>query len=167
MGVMDGLKAMIKDPEFWSATGDAGPSFWEQVNTEAAEKVVEKSTIIVQQAKESIREPLGNLLSSVAPIIKKAAPAALAACATKEYSDVRASFASFLQPVHLRSKYILIGDNRHNTIGYPLERYRVLNTLSGFTCCQNVKLDFGSGVQPSQEEVQLIKQYLEAGCYIE
>lgn len=131
------------------------------------ESVVEKTTVIVEQARDNMRGPLSDVLSGVAGIVKKAAPAALAACATKEYSDVRASFASFLQPVHLRSKYLLLGDNRHNTIGYPVERYRVLNTLSGFTCCQNVKLDFGSGVQPSQEEVQLIKQYLEAGCYIE
>lgn len=129
--------------------------------------IKEKTTVVVEQARDSIREPLQDVLMGVAGIVKKAAPAALAACASKEYSGVRASFASFLQPVHIRSKYILIGDNRHETIGYPLEKYRVLNTLSGFTICQNVKFDIGAGVQPSLEEIQLIKQYLEAGCYIE
>ena len=131
------------------------------------ERIIEKTTIITAQARDKIRGPLFDVLSGVAGIVKKAAPAALAACASKQYSDVRASFASFLQPVHLRSKFLYIGQRRSDTIGYPLEQYRILNTLSGFTSCQNVKLDFGSGVQPSQEEVQLIKQYLEAGCYIE
>lgn len=131
------------------------------------EEIVQQAPIIIEQARENIRGPLQDILTGVSSIVKKAAPAALAACASKQYSDVRASFASFLQPVHLRSKFIYIGQRRSDTIGYPLEQYRVLNTLSGFTCCQNVKLDFGSGVQPSQEEVQLIKQYLEAGCYIE
>lgn len=139
----------------------------QQFVEESVKPVIEKTTIMVEQARDNIRGPLQDVLSGVVGIVKKAAPAALAACASKEYSGVRASFASFLQPVHLRSKYILIGDNRHNTIGYPLERYRVLNTLSGFTACQNVKLDFGAGPQPSQEEIAIIKQYLEAGCYIE
>lgn len=139
----------------------------EQFVEESVKPVIEKTTVIVEQAKDNIRGSLQDVLSGVAGIVKKAAPAALAACASKQYSDVRASFASFLQPVHLRSKFLYIGQRRSDTIGYPLEQYRILNTLSGFTSCQNVKLDFGSGVQPSQEEVQLIKQYLEAGCYIE
>lgn len=146
--------------------GEGGPLAAVDPQT-LTERVIEKTTIITEQARDNMRGPLSDVLSGVAGIVKKAAPAALAACASKQYSDVRASFASFLQPVHLRSKYLYIGQRRSDTIGYPLEQYRVLNTLSGFTCCQNVKLDFGTGVQPSQEEVQLIKQYLEAGCYIE
>ena len=139
----------------------------QQFVEESVKPVIEKTTVIVEQARDKLRGPLSDVLSGVAGIVKKAAPAALAACASKEYSGVRASFASFLQPVHIRSKYLLIGDNRHNTIGYPLEKYRTLNTLAGFTICQNVKLDFSGSTQPAQEEIAIIKQYLEAGCYIE
>lgn len=133
---------------------------------QSVKPAIEKTTVIIEQARDSLQESLSGVLSATASIIKKAAPTALAACASKEYSGVQASFASFLQPVHIRSKYILIGDNRHNTIGYPLEKTRTLSALSGFTICQNAVVNY-TGTQPTQEEMELIKRYLEAGFYIE
>ena len=133
-------------------------------------EVVEKSTIVIEQAKDNMREPLQNILEGAARIIKKAVPTALAACASLQYTGGRASFASYLQPIHLRSKYIVLGQDRHDRIGYPLEHYRVLNTLSGFVQCDNVRIEIPATATKSGatlEEAQLIKQYLEAGCYIE
>lgn len=134
------------------------------------ERIIEKTTIITEQAKDSIKEPLMNVLSGVGEIAKKAVPTALAASASVQYLGGNASFASFLQPVHVRSKFLLIGTDRGATIGYPLEQYQQLSALSGFVMCENVKLDLAATATTggaTLEEQQLIKQYLENGCYIE
>lgn len=135
-----------------------------------SEKVVEKTTVIVEQAKDNLKEPLMNVFNSAAQIAKKAVPTALAASASVQYLGGNASFASFLQPVHVRSKFLLIGTDRGATIGYPLEQYQQLSALSGFVMCENVKFDLAATATTggaTLEEQQLIKQYLENGCYIE
>lgn len=133
-------------------------------------EVVEKTTVVVEQAKDSMKEPLQNILSGAARIIKKAIPTALAACASLQYTGGRASFASYLQPVHLRSKYLYVGTDIHDRIGYPYEAYKVLNTLTGYVQCEHVRIEIPGTATKSGatlEEAQLIKQYLETGCYIE
>ena len=125
---------------------------------------------VVQDAKTSLREPFYNALSGVAEIAKKAVPTALAASASVQYLGGTPSFASYLQPWNLRSKYLFIGTDRHSTIGYPLERYRKLSMLSGFVMCEQVRLEIPGTANASGatlEEQQLIKQYLENGCFIE
>ena len=137
---------------------------------QTVQPIVEKTTVIVEKAKENIREPLADVLAGAARIIKKAVPTALAACASLQYTGGRGSFAAFLQPANLRSKYLRIGTNRSSIIGYPLEEFRTLNTLSGFVMCENVKFDLAATATTggaTLEEQQLIKQYLENGCYIE
>lgn len=134
------------------------------------ERIIEKTTIITEQAKDNLKEPLMNVFNSAAQIAKKAVPTALAASASVQYLGGNASFASFLQPVHVRSKFLLIGTDRGATIGYPLEQYQQLSALSGFVMCENVKFDLAATATTggaTLEEQQLIKQYLESGCYIE
>ena len=137
---------------------------------QAVQPIVEKTTVLVEQAKDNLKEPLMNVFNSAAQIAKKAVPTALAASASVQYLGGNASFASFLQPVHVRSKFLLIGTDRGATIGYPLEQYQKLSALSGFVMCENVKLDLAATATTggaTLEEQQLIKQYLENGCYIE
>ena len=70
----------------------------------------------------------------------------------------------------LVGKYLMIGTDRHDRIGYPYEAYKVLNTLTGFVQCENVRIEIPGTATKSGatlEEAQLIKQYLETGCYIE
>lgn len=137
---------------------------------QAVQPIVEKTTVIVEQAKDNLKEPLMNVFNSAAQIAKKAVPTALAASASVQYLGGNASFVSFLQPVHVRSKFLLIGTDRGATIGYPLEQYQQLSTLSGFVMCENVKFDLAATATTggaTLEEQQLIKQYLENGCYIE
>lgn len=137
---------------------------------QTVQPIIEKSTVIVEQAKDNLKEPLMNVFNSVAQIAKKAVPTALAASASVQYLGGNASFASFLQPVHVRSKFLLIGTDRGATIGYPLEQYQQLSSLSGFVMCENVKFDLAATATTggaTLEEQQLIKQYLENGCYIE
>ena len=125
---------------------------------------------VVQDAKTSLREPFYNALSGVAEIAKKAVPTALAASASVQYLGGTPSFASFLQPWNLRSKYLLVAADRHSIIGWPCERFETLNTLPGFVMCEQVRLEIPATVNESGatlEEQQLIKQYLENGCFIE
>lgn len=125
---------------------------------------------VVQEAKVSLKEPFYNTLASVGQIAKKAIPTALASAATMQYTGGKPTFAAFLQPVSLRSRFLWAGNDRHDRIGYPLEDFRVLSTQSGFIQCENVRLDLAATATTpgaTLEEQQLIKQYLEAGCYIE
>lgn len=134
------------------------------------EDIREKALTVVEDAKASIMEPFNNVISSTIQIAKKAVPTALAASASLQYTGGTPSFASFLQPANLRSKYLRIGTNRSSRIGYPLEDFRVLNTLSGFVMCEQVRLEIPGTATASGatlEEQQLIKQYLENGCFIE
>lgn len=137
---------------------------------QTVQPIVEKTTVIVEQAKDNLKEPLMNVFNSAAQIAKKAIPTALAASASLQYTGGLPSFASFLQPANLRSKYLRIGANRSSRIGYPLEDFRQLSTLSGFVMCENVRLEIPATVNASGatlEEQQLIKQYLENGCFLE
>lgn len=125
---------------------------------------------VVQDAKTSLREPFYNVLSGVAEIAKKAVPTALAASASVQYLGGTPSFASFLQPWNFRSKFLLAGNDRHTRIGWPCESFETLNTLSGFVMCEQVRLEIPGTANASGatlEEQQLIKQYLENGCFIE
>lgn len=153
-----------------SLTGKNVPTEESVAIQQTVQPIVEKTTVIVEQAKEKVKEPLADILAGAARIIKKAVPTALAACASLQYTGGRGSFAAFLQPANLRSKYLRIGVNRSDRIGYPLEDYKVLNTLSGFVLCESVRLEIPGTANASGatlEEQQLIKQYLENGCYIE
>ena len=151
-------------------TGKNVPTDESTAIQQAVQPIVEKTTVIVDQAKDNLKEPLMNVFNSAAQIAKKAVPTALAASASVQYLGGNASFASFLQPVHVRSKFLLIGTDRGATIGYPLEQYQQLSALSGFVMCENVKFDLAATSTAggaTLEEQQLIKQYLENGCYIE
>lgn len=134
------------------------------------EEVREKALTVVEDAKASIVEPFQNVVSSTKEIAKKAVPTALAASASVQYLGGTPSFASFLQPWNLRNKFLLVADDRSSIIGYPLERTCQLSTLSGFVMCENVRLEIPGTATASGatlEEQQLIKQYLENGCFIE
>lgn len=125
---------------------------------------------VVQEAKVSMKEPFYNVLGAASQIAKKAIPTALASAATMQYTGGKPTFAAFLEPVSLRSRFLWAGYDRHERIGYPLEDFRVLSTQRGFIQCENVRLELAATAATpgaTLEEQQLIKQYLEAGCYIE
>lgn len=166
----NGIIDAVTGPSFKMPDGTAKTMTLAEGAQALKSEVVEKTSVVVEQAKDSLKEPLQNILSGAARIIKKAVPTALAACASLQYTGGRASFASYLQPVHLRSKYLMIGTDRHDRIGYPYEAYKVLNTLTGYVQCEHVRIEIpATATKPGAtlEEAQLIKQYLETGCYIE
>lgn len=166
----EGLIDAVTGPSFKMPDGSSKVMSLAEGAQAVKKEVVEKTTVIVEQAKDNLKEPLMNVFNSAAQIAKKAVPTALAASASVQYLGGNASFASFLQPVHVRSKFLLIGTDRGATIGYPLEQYQMLSALSGFVMCENVKLDLAATATTggaTLEEQQLIKQYLENGCYIE
>lgn len=143
---------------------------YQQTIQPIVEKTVEKTTVLVQQAKSTLAENLQSVISSTMDIAKKAVPTALAASASVQYLGGTPSFASFLQPWNLRNKFLLVGNDRHTRIGWPCESFETLNTLSGFVMCGSVRLEIPGTATASGatlEEQQLIKQYLENGCFIE
>lgn len=168
--VFNGIIDAMTGPSFKMPDGSSKVMSLSEGAQAVKNEVVEKTTVLVEQAKDNLKEPLMNVFNSAAQIAKKAVPTALAASASVQYLGGNASFASFLQPVHVRSKFLLIGTDRGATIGYPLEQYQQLSALSGFVMCENVKFDLAATASrggATLEEQQLIKQYLENGCYIE
>lgn len=142
----------------------------QQTYQQTIQPIVEKTTVLVQQAKSDLAENLQSVISSTMDIAKKAVPTALAASASVQYLGGTPSFASFLQPWNLRSKFLLAGNDRHTRIGWPCESFETLNTLSGFVLCESVRLEIPGTATKSGatlEEQQLIKKYLENGCFIE
>lgn len=142
----------------------------QQTYQQTIQPIVEKTTVLVQQAKSDLADNLQSVISSTMEIAKKAVPTALAASASVQYLGGTPSFASFLQPWNLRSKFLLAGNDRHTRIGWPCESFETLSTLSGFVMCESVRLEIPGTATTSGatlEEQQLIKQYLENGCFIE
>lgn len=165
-----GIIDAVTGPSFKMPDGSAKVMTVAEGLEAVKDEVVEKTTVVIEQAKDNLEGPLNKVISAASEIAKKALPTAIASCASLQYTGGQGTFSSFLQPAYLRSKHLYIGEDRHDRIGYPLEAYRVLNTLSGFVQCRNVRLDLAATATApgaTLEEQQLIKQYLEAGCYIE
>ena len=172
MSLLDDIKNAM-DPGYVSP--HAGANQTVAGNVAAAfgdfkQELAEKTQLVVDNAKASIMQPFQEVVSSTKEIARRAIPTALASAATMQYTGGKPSFAAFLQPVSLRSRFLWAGYDRHERIGYPLEDFRVLSTQSGFIQCENVRLELAATATTpgaTLEEQQLIKQYLEAGCYIE
>ena len=166
MGVFDGVIDAVTGPSFKMPDGTAKVMTLGEGVEAVKEEVVEKTSVLVQQLSDNLQ----SVISSTMEIAKKAVPTALAASASVQYLGGTPSFASFLQPWNLRSKYLLVAADRHTRIGWPCERFETLNTLSGFVMCEQVRLEIPGSANASGatlEEQQLIKQYLENGCFIE
>lgn len=166
----NGVIDAITGPSFKMPDGSAQVMTLQEGLQAVKEEVVEKTPVLIEQARESIREPLNDILGKVGRIAYKASPTAFAASASVQYLGGTPSFASFLQPWNLRSKFLLAGNDRHTRIGWPCESFETLNTLSGFVMCESVRLEIPGTATASGatlEEQQLIKQYLENGCFIE
>lgn len=170
MGVFDGVIDAVTGPSFKMPDGTAKVMTLGEGVEAVKEEVAEKATVLVQQAKLELSDNLQSVISSTMDIAKKAVPTALAASASVQYLGGTPSFASFLQPWNLRSKFLLAGNDRHTRIGWPCESFETLNTLSGFVMCESVRLEIPGTATASGatlEEQQMIKQYLENGCFIE
>ena len=132
--------------------------------SDLGEKIKGEAQEAAQQIVEVGREKLEIVVDTVTRVAGKAIPAAIAACASLQYTGGVGSFANFLQPITLRTKYFYLDGSRAAFIGRPLNSTRVLNTLTDFIQCENVKLELSGATIYEQ---QLVKNYLEKGCYIE
>lgn len=121
---------------------------------------------IAANAKRAVSDPLSTLMR----VLNKAVPAAIASCASLQYTGGIGSFENFLSPLYLRMKFFQVDGNRAAFVGRPCCKTAQLSTLTGFALCENVKLDLpGSSTEPpaTLEEQQTVCRYLEAGVYIE
>lgn len=130
------------------------------------DSVLEKTQIVTANAKRALADPL----STVMRVLNKAVPAAIASCASLQYTGGIGSFENFLSPLYLRMKFFAVDGDRAAFVGRPCFKTARLSTLTGFCLCENVKLDLpGTSTEPpaTLEEQQIVVQYLEAGVYLE
>lgn len=130
------------------------------------DRVIEKTQIVTANAKRALADPLSTIMR----VLNKAVPAAIASCASLQYTGGIGSFENFLSPLYLRIKFFQVDGDRAAFVGRPCHKTARLSTLTGFALCENVKLDLpGNSTEPpaTLEEQQIVVQYLEAGVYIE
>lgn len=128
---------------------------------ETVETVTEKTTRIIQEAKIDIQS---SIIPTIGKIANKVLPSALAASASLQYMGSQGSFVDFLQPAYLQTSCFHIEADKHVYIGWPCHKTLILGSLSGFTLCENAQVElYGATV----EELEIVKQFLESGVYIE
>lgn len=140
----------------------------EEITDKASEVLapaVEKADRVIGAARVKLKKPL----ETIERVAAKAIPASLAACASLQYTGGQGSFANFLQPVMLSAKFFITDPQRIAYVGRPYHQVSQLSVLSGYVKCRHVIFDVGAstGAGPTLEEQQIIKAYLESGCFIE
>lgn len=163
----DGIIDAITGPSFKMPDGSSKSTTVSELLGAAKDEAVEKATVVVEAAKETVSGIMPGLsegLSALGRAAKKAIPTALAASATKEYMGGQGSFIEFMQPAYLYSSFQRLEADKHEYIGHICHKILTLSTLSGFTLCENVRLEIAGA---TVDELQLIKQFLESGVYIE
>lgn len=128
---------------------------------ETVENVTEKTTRIIQEAKIDIQS---SIIPTIGKIANKVLPSALAASASLQYMGSQGSFVDFLQPAYLQTSCFHIEADKHLYIGWPCHKTLILGSLSGFTLCENAQVEISGA---TVEELEIIKQFLESGVYIE
>lgn len=136
-----------------------------ETTSEVLAPAIEKADKVINAARAKIEKPL----KTVERVAAKAIPASLAACASLQYTGGQGSFANFLQPIMLSAKFFILDPQRTAYVGKPYHQVSQLSILSGYVKCRHVIFDVGSatGSGPTLEEQQIIKAYLESGCFIE
>lgn len=128
---------------------------------DTVENVTEKTTRIIQEAKIDIQS---SIIPTIGKIANKVLPSALAASASLQYMGSQGSFVDFLQPAYLQTSCFHIEADKHVYIGWPCHKTLILGSLSGFTLCENAQVEL---IGATVEELEIIKQFLESGVYIE
>lgn len=128
---------------------------------ETVENVTEKTTRIIQEAKIDIQS---SIIPTIGKIANKVLPSALAASASLQYMGSQGSFVDFLQPAYLQTSCFHIEADKHVYIGWPCHKTLILGSLSGFTLCENAQVEL---IGATVEELEIVKQFLESGVYIE
>ena len=128
---------------------------------ETVETVTEKTTRIIQEAKVDIQS---SIIPTIGKIANKVLPSALAASASLQYMGSQGSFVDFLQPAYLQTSCFHIEADKHVYIGWPCHKTLILGSLSGFTLCENAQVEL---LGATVEELEIVKEFLESGVYIE
>ena len=157
----NGIIDAITGPSFKMPDGTAQTMSLSEYGSVLADEAVTTTEKVIDHAKNTISS---TIVPAIGRIAGKVLPSALAASANLQYMGSQGSFVDFLQPAYLQTTCFHIEADKHTKIGYPCHKIVTLSTLSGFTLCENVTIEaFGATV----EELELIKQYLESGVYIE
>lgn len=167
-GLVSGMVAKTSEVMEKAGVMDAARSAVEAARpmVQNVTQALEPAQQIVAGAKTLMSDPLRYLSQAAA----KAIPAAIAASASLQYTGGQGSFANFLEPITLKTKFFEVDASRNAFIGSPLHSTRTLSTLTGYCKCANVKLNLsGSALEPpaTLDEQEIVVRYLEAGVFLE
>ncbi len=119
---------------------------------------------VMNQTVDSGKNGLWNIIESVRSAIPKAISSAQAAVAQLSFSGSTGNFLSTEENICLTGKFYRIADTYPEKIGCPLYSAVYLNSLNGFTKCQNAI--FSSTIATSTEETA-VETFLNNGFYYE
>lgn len=119
---------------------------------------------VMNETVNSGRGGLWNIIESVKAAIPKAISSAQAAIAQLSYSGSTGNFLSTEENIGLTGKFYRMADQYPEKIGSPLYSAVYLNTLNGFTKCQNAI--FTSTIATATEETA-VETFLNNGFYYE
>lgn len=157
----DGLIDAITGPSFKLPDGSSKTATLSDLGSVLKDEATQTTTYVIESAKDTI---MSKFLPGLKRVVDKIAPTAIAASATLQHTGGQGSFVEYLQPAYLYSNFIMLEDDRHNFIGWPCHQILSLGNVSGFTLCENVQIEAAGA---TVEELEIIKQFLEAGVYIE
>ena len=110
------------------------------------------------------RQLLNGVIDSTKNWLPKAISSAQAAIAQLSYSGSTGNFLSTEENIGLTGKFFRMADQYPEKIGSPLYSAVYLNTLTGFTKCQNAI--FSSSIATTVEETA-VETFLNNGFYYE
>ena len=157
----DGIIDAITGPSFKMPDGSSKTSTLSEYADVLKDEAVSTAERVIEHAEISIKS---TIIPTIGKIANKVLPSALAASASLQYMGSQGSFVDFLQPAYLQTSCFHIEADKHVYIGWPCHKTLILGSLSGFTLCENAQVEiYGATV----EELEIIKQFLESGVYIE
>lgn len=157
----EGLIDAITGPSFKLPDGSSKTSTLSDLGSVLKDEATQTTTYVIESAKDTI---MSKFLPGLKRVVDKIAPTAIAASATLQHTGGQGSFVEYLQPAYLYSNFIYLEDDRHAFIGWPCHQILTLGNVSGFTLCENVQIEAAGA---TVEELEIIKQFLESGVYIE
>lgn len=108
----------------------------------------------------------GKLMGAVGPvgaIIDATVSAVRSTIPQMQTIGSAGAYVEYSYTPRIYAQYFAVTDDYTPRVGHPCYQYIQVNQSSGFTLCKDVKLDLAA----TNDEINLVKQYMEAGFYYE
>lgn len=114
----------------------------------------------------SSAQSAGKILSGAGPIssiIDGTISAVRSTIPQVQSTGTSGSYVEYSFKAKVIGQFFSITEDASSRVGYPSYDYAIVSTSSGFTLCKDVKIELAA----TNEEIDLIKQFMEAGFYYE